>query len=510
MEMLIAVLALLLGAVSGWIVRDRTLAQLLRKSEIDRAMAEATAKQVPTLETELATLRSSEQQLIREKAAFETSCARVPELETEVNAARAKVEQLTAETSRLETELRNQQRAVEEKEATLTNLRSQIEQEIKNLANEALQGNQQSFLNLANEVFNTHRDTSATELDERKRAIDALLAPLATALKEYQECLSEIEKVREKAYGRISTELQNVVRLQVETRTETSKLVNALRAAPKTRGRWGEHQLRNVLELAQLMPYIDFLAEETYWRGDEKLRPDVVIRLPGDRHIVVDAKTPIVAYLDAVEAVDEETREARLNEHARQMRQHMKQLAAKSYWDALAVTPDFVVMFVPGENFFAAAVERDRDLFEDAIKQRVLITTPTTLIVLAKAVALGWRQEKVAENTRQIANLGREIYKRLRTMGQHVADVGTHLGETVNAYNSFVGSLESSVMPQGRKFNELEVEGTQERLKEFTPIDAVVRSVRPDRDLILVDSNEVGASEQHRVNRSSEELGTNS
>jgi DNA recombination protein RmuC len=208
----------------------------------------------------------------------------------------------------------------------------------------------------------------------------------------------------------------------------------------------------------------------------------VVIRLPGDRHIVVDAKTPLVAYLDAVDAVDEAARETHLKLHANQLRLHMKQLAAKAYWEGFKVTPDFVVMFVPGENFFAAALERDHDLFEHAIKKGVLITTPTTLIALAKAIAFGWRQEKAAENARQIADVGREMYKRLQTMIGHAAKVGVNLEKSREAYNSFVGSLDRSVMPQARKFTELGVEGTQEPLAEVAPLESSIREIRSDLD----------------------------
>ncbi len=307
-----------------------------------------------------------------------------------------------------------------------------------------------------------------------------MLAPLNQSLEEYRKGLSEIEKERAKAYGGLSEEVKALVRMQADASAQTRKLVNALQAAPKTRGRWGEHQLHNVLELAGMTPFIDFTVERTIDLDDTRLRPDVIIRLPGDRRIVVDAKTSMAAYLEAVEASEEEAREARLVTHARQLRTHMRQLAAKAYWDALPFNPDFVVMFIPGENFFAAAIERDPQLFEDAIASRVLIVTPTTLIALAKAIAFGWRQEKVADTAQQVAELGRELYRRLAVMGGHVARLGAGLEGAVKHYNEFIGSLESRVMPSARKFNELKVEGAHDPLPDLKPVETKTRLLRDD------------------------------
>jgi DNA recombination protein RmuC len=293
-----------------------------------------------------------------------------------------------------------------------------------------------------------------------------------------------MEKERSHSYGVLSAELKGVVEAQNAVRTETSKLVNALRAAPKTRGRWGELTLRNVLELSGLSPYCDFSAEESFARDGSVSRPDVVIRLPGERCIVVDAKTSLSAYLDAVDAIDDVERDRHLARHAAQIRTHFKQLASKTYWDGLTVTPDFVVMFVPGDNFYAAAVERDPALFEDAAAQRVIIVTPATLIALAKAVAFGWRQEKVAEKAQHVHALGRELYRRMITMTSHIERCGDALGKSVKHFNQFIGSLEQSVMPQVRRFNELEVEGTATEVSVLEPIELEPRQLRSDRDFI--------------------------
>jgi DNA recombination protein RmuC len=375
--------------------------------------------------------------------------------------------------------------AQQQKVAELTTLRGEIELKMQALATDALKGNQQSFLTLAEQVFARHKQTAAETLEQRQKAIEALVTPIQQSLEAYRNGLGEIEKAREAAYGGLIAHLQEVVRAQTDTSKETRKLVTALQAAPKTRGRWGEQQLHNVMELSGMTPYIDFDPERTIAGEDGRLRPDIIIRLPGDRRIVVDAKTSMAAYLDAVEAGDSDARDTHLDRHARQLRTHMKQLAGKAYWEALPFTPDFVVMFIPGENFFAAAVERDPQLFEDAVAERVLIVTPTTLIALAKAIAFGWRQEKVADNARKVAELGRNLYRRLATMGGHVVDVGRGLEGAVRRYNDLVGSLEQSVMPQARRFNELEVEGTQDALPELRPVEIGTRQVRGDRDLVL-------------------------
>ena len=368
--------------------------------------------------------------------------------------------------------------AHEERVAALTTLRGEFEQTVKGLTADALDGSQKSFLQLAEQVFARHKAGADKTLEDRQKEIAALLAPINKSLEDYKIGLGEIEKARAAAYGGLSEEMKALVLMQADASAQTRKLVNALQAAPKTRGRWGEHQLHNVMELSGMAAHVDFLTEETIGSGDGKLRPDVIIRLPGERCIVVDAKTSMAAYLDAIEAADDETREAHLILHARQLRTHMRLLSAKAYWDALPCTPDFVAMFIPGENFYAAAIERDPQLFEDAIESKVLIVTPTTLIALAKAIAIGWRQEKIAENARHIGELGRELYRRLATMGGHVAGVGAGLDTAVKRYNDLVGSLESRVLTQARKFTELELDGTQEPLAELRQVETQIRPLR--------------------------------
>ena len=437
MEALVAALLLIvglaIGGVAAWLLRGRELA----------------AERERTVRAEAAQLR----------------------LNLELHQARVALAEANAT---LAAEEKAHQREIE----ALAKLRGEIETKMQALAAEALQKNQETFLGLANEVFTKHRDGASSHLEARQKEITALLAPISASLEEYRKGLVDVEKARAAAYGGLSEEMKALVLMQADASAQTRKLVNALQAAPKTRGRWGEHQLHNVMELSGMSAYVDFLTEQTLGGDDGKLRPDVIIRLPGERHIVVDAKTSMAAYLDAIEAADDETREAHLLLHAKQLRTHMKLLSGKAYQDALPCTPDFVAMFIPGENFYAAAIERDPQLFEDAIENKVLIVTPTTLIALAKAIAVGWRQEKIAENARHIGELGRELYRRLAVMGTHVAGVGAGLDSAVKRYNDLVGSLESRVLPQARRFNELELEGAQEPLAELRPVETQLRPLR--------------------------------
>jgi DNA recombination protein RmuC len=459
--------------------------QQFHDERIARTREEATAARVPQLEQDLRGAQEKAVTIANELFASDEQAGRIPGLESDIEGMRLQIAELSHSNAELGTRLSEQVKAHEEKLAALTAIRGEIEKDLKNIASDTLRQNQESFLTLADQVLSKHKEGAAADLDARKEAIEQLVGPMRETLAAYQTGLAEIEKARVQTQGALSVELRNVVETQIAVRTETSKLVNALRAAPKTRGRWGENTLRNVLELAGLSPYCDFSIEATFHRDGEILRPDVIIRLSGGRSLVVDAKTSVSAYIDAVEAVEDEVRDRHLRLHAAQIRTHVKQLSSKAYWDGLAETPDCVVMFVPGENFYAAATERDPNLFEDALAHRVLIATPATLIAIAKAIAFGWRQEKVAENARRVHELGRELYSRLSKMGEHVIGLGKSLESTVKRYNDFVGSLETRVMPQARRFTELEVEGTAAPIEVTATVELLPKQVQPDRDLVL-------------------------
>lgn len=450
--------------------------------ELALARASAQVELFGPLDKQRDDLRERLEYLSAEKSRLETMADRVPTLEQHIAALTADVATLRVSNSALSAQMREQAQAHQEKVAALTDVRVGIESHLKAMAAEVLQSNQGTFLELANQAFEKHKVGADAELTARQIAVADLISPLTEALEGLRQETQQLERNRAQAYGALSGELKTVAETQNAVRTETSKLVQALRASPKTRGRWGEHTLHNVLELSGLNPYCDFSTEETFDRRDGKVRPDVVIRLPGGRYLVIDAKTSTSAYLDAIEATTDGEREQHLLLHAAQTREHMKKLAAKTYWDGLTVTPDFVVMFIPGDNFYAAAVERDPSLFEDAAQQRVIIVTPSTLIALAKAVAFGWRQEKVAENAQRVHELGRELYRRMTTMAEHIQTCGGGLSKAVRGFNDFVGSLEHSVMPQVRRFNELEVEGTATPIPEIAPVDVETRLLRTDRD----------------------------
>lgn len=379
---------------------------------------------------------------------------------------------------RAEGAVATQRQSHQQKIEELNALRGDIETKLQALAAEALRGNEASFLRLAEQAFEKHREAAANLLSQKEQAIAALLTPMAKTLEEYRQGLGGFENAWRQTQAVLASEVQNVS-------AQARKLANALQASPKARGRWGEQQLQNVVELAGMSAHVDYAMQQTIAGEDGRLRPDCVIRVPGGGCLVVDAKTPLTAYLDATEALEDEARDAHLKRHAQQLRTHMKQLSDKRYWEALLpVTPDYVVMFIPGENFYAAAVERDAQLFEDAIAARVLVATPTTMIALAKAIAVGWRQQELSEHADKVAALGRDLYKRLATMGGHIVQVGAGLGRAVEHYNKFVGSLEGSVMPQARRFNELAVEGTHEALPELRPIEIEPRHL-VSRDVTL-------------------------
>lgn len=459
----------------------RAAEEMLHAQVINYAKLEPLIARCDALEAQVRERGSRIEMLTAERSGFEAEAQRIPGLERACATLRDEVLDLKTENTRLNTEMSDHDRAHHEKVTALVGIRDEIEKNLKVVTADSLRENQQTFLKLANETFERHRTSSETDLELRQKAVQELVAPLQDSLKNYQEQIAAIERHRLASHGSLSAELKNVIETQNAVRAETAKLTNALRAAPKTRGRWGEQTLRNVLELSGLSVHCDYTEEEQFKREGSSLRPDVVIRLPGNRTLVVDAKTSLSAYLDAFEAVEEVERDRLLGLHANQVRSHVRLLSGKAYWDGLTETPDFVVMFVPGENFYAAALERDPALFEDAVALKVIIVTPATLIALAKAIAFGWRQEKVAENARKVHELGQELYRRIVGMAGHVTKFGSSLEDTVNIFNGFVGSMERYVLPQARRFRDLEVEGTTNEIGAIEQIDVLPRELRaPD------------------------------
>src|SRR5215813_9401247 len=388
--------------------------------------------------------------------------------------------QLKSAMDKLEATVTAERRANEEKAALLSRLEEKLRESFQALSAEALKSNNQAFLQLANATLEKFQSEAQGDLELRQQAVESLVAPIGESLKKVDEQIRELENSRRQAYGTLTEQLQSLATTQEKLESETGNLVRALRT-PNVRGRWGEIQLRRVVEIAGMLPYCDFAEQETITGETGRLRPDLVVKLPGGKRVVVDAKTPLQAFLDAFETTDEEVRRACLTAHARQVRDHINTLAGKKYWEQFESTPEFVVMFLPGETFFSAALEQDTGLIEHGVLNKVIPASPTTLIALLKAINYGWNQEKLARNAQQISALGKELHDRLRKLATHISAIGTNLDRAVDAYNQAVGSLESRVLVSARKFAELGAP-VAEDIPEVAPIETTARALSFDWD----------------------------
>lgn len=417
---LIAVpLFLLLGLALGWVVRGR--------------MAAGQAGDMATLRRELDASREA-------LARSERACA-------------ALSAEKTARTEAFEAQI-----------AQLKEAREQLSAQFAEVGGRLLDQAQRQFLERADQRFHQAGEKSEAQLK-------ALLNPVETTLKRYEEGLQRVEKERVDSYAGLREAVEQVRVGQGQVRDEAAKLVNALRASPKARGRWGEQSLRNVLEQSGLSPYADFATEVSVDTEDGRLRPDVVVRLPGGRKLIIDAKCSFNAYMDAADQVDEVARTASLKAHAAALRTHASQLGQKSYWDRFGEAADYVVMYIPGEHFLSAAMEQDPELWDWAHQRRVLIATPINLVALARTIASVWRQEKMAEEARAIGRLGKEMHERLYTAAQHLRRVGGGLNSAVENYNKFVASFEGRVLVTGRKFRDLNIETGDKDIEEMPAVE---------------------------------------
>jgi len=353
--------------------------------------------------------------------------------------------------------------------------RSTLRDTFQALSAEALKSNNETFLQLAETRLREARTETTSEIDQRKRAIENLLAPMKVTLEQVEREIKDSERHRLQASSELLHRIASLDTVGQTLKSETARLVDALRR-PGVRGRWGELQLKRVVELAGMVQHCDFEEQHTIaGDNDKRLRPDVIIRLPGGKHVVVDAKVPLDAYLKALDAPDEATRQSLLADHARQVRVHLTQLAAKGYAAHVQPGPDFVVMFLPGEMFFSAALEHDPSLIEFGVEQRVVPASPTTLIALLRAVAYGWQQEAQTENAQRISELGRSLYDAIRVLAGHFDDVGGRLKASLDAYNRAVGSLEGNVLVKARRFKELHVANGDADIEPLEPIDRTPR-----------------------------------
>lgn len=349
---------------------------------------------------------------------------------------------------------------------------------VDRLSREALKQNNESFLQLAEQNLKKFQSQASADLEKREKAVEQLVKPIEDALKKTEKQISEIERERHHAFGSITEQLKTLSETQQRLHGETANLVKALRR-PEVRGQWGELTLRRLAELAGMVDHCDFYEQENLDTEAGRLRPDMVVRLPDQRELIVDVKTPLDSYLNAMEADNDATRETALIAHARKVRERINELAKKEYWNQFDKSPDFVILFIPGDQFLAAALDRDPNLIEDALRQKVMLATPTSFVALLKAVAYGWRQVALAENAETIRKLAEDLYHRLATYGEHMGKVGKSLGNAVENYNRAVGSLERNVLPGARKFTELGVHPKKD-MPELDPLDHQPRKLDSD------------------------------
>ncbi len=462
-----------LGALLVWLTLRAKLSQ-----EYERAKAE-TAAQMATLTERLA---GKEQELRKLQEALEKQLKE------------REIERL--ELTHLQAALEGERRAAEERSEAFKHASEELTDKFKALSRDALKDNNQSFLELALTTLEKVQETAKGDLEVRKNAIDQLVKPLKESLDKVDCKIGEMEKTRAGAYSALREQVKTLAASQSQLQAETGNLVKALRA-PHVRGRWGEIQLRRVVELAGMLQYCDFVEQETVATEDGRIRPDLIVRLPGNRTIVVDAKVPFDAFYESISTTDDEVRSARLTDHARIVRAHIVSLSKKSYWETVQPTPEFVLLFLPGETFYSAALENDPKLIEDGVDQGVIIATPTTLIALLKAVSYGWRQEQMQTNALEVSRLGKDLYDRLRTFTGHFAEIGKGLDRALDSYNKGVGSLEARVLVTARRFKERGAIAGEE-IETMEPLDKSARSLSLDEGGLFPDlvAGENGATDE--------------
>jgi len=375
--------------------------------------------------------------------------------------------------------LESEKKQYKEKIKLLNEAQMQLKNAFDAASAQALERNNRTFLDLAKETFSKLHEKSKGDLKGREQAIEHMIKPIKDSLGHVDEKLQSLEKTRESAYQVLRHQVSDLLESQKELRMETANLVKALRT-PHVRGRWGEMQLKRVVEMSGMSSHCDFLEQKSYDGDDGKLRPDMVVNLPGGKQLIIDAKVPLAAYLDAIESTDDKIKHENLKNHARQVKRHIMALSKREYWDNVkeADTPEFVILFIPGEALFSVALEHDPTLIELGVENRVILATPATLIALLHAVAYGWKQEALSQNAKEICDAGKELYKRMADMGKHFSKLGSDLNSAVGSYNKTVGTMERRILPAARKFKELETASQQIEMKRPTEVNHVTRTLQ--------------------------------
>lgn len=413
------------------------------------------------------------------RAAAEQRNLRLPELEEELRAYQYENSRLQARAVENETRLEAERQTHTTKIRLLEDARTELSDAFRALSAEALRHNNQSFLELAHATLAKFQETARGDLDLRQQSIDALVSPMRESLAQVDGKINALEQARVGAYESLTAQVRSLVDSQHQLRGETANLVNALRQ-PNARGRWGEIQLRRVVELAGMLDHCDFIEQANVAAEEGRLRPDLLVRLPAGKTVVVDSKAPIDAYFESVRCTEDLVRLGHLKRHAEHVRRHVDSLSRKGYWEQFEQAPEFVVLFLPGENFFSAALEHDPSLIEHGVERKVIIATPTTLIALLRAVFYGWRQEALSRNALEISTLGRELYKRIGTVAEHLAKLGANLDGATRAFNSAVGSIESRVLVTARKLQELDASELEAAVPFVEPLDHAARRLEAE------------------------------
>ncbi|QSR85467.1 DNA recombination protein RmuC [Methylacidimicrobium sp. B4] len=464
-----------IGAAIAWLSARGSLAALraqLAEAEAGRARLESDLGEIrKAREVGEALLRAETER----RAAAEERANRLAGMELEIEESRRELGEARTRLAELSSRIAASEKAAQEKLQLLEEARAKLGDAFRGLSAEALRQNNEAFLTLARENLAQFQEGAKADLEARRKAVEVLTEPIRESLLKVDGRLGEMEKSRIGAYSALQEQLKALVETHLPLlRNETANLVKALRQ-PAVRGRWGEIQLRRVVEMAGMVEHCDFF-EQVGLEGEEgRIRPDLIVRLPGGKRIVVDAKAPVAAYLEAAEAPDEASARLRLADHARQVREHIASLSRKAYWEQFAPTPEFVVLFLPGEMFFSAALQQDPGLLDYGVGKRVIPATPTTLIALLQAIAYGWQQEALAQNAREISELGRTLYKRIATLADHWEGVGKGIEQAIKSYNKATATLESRVLVTARRFTVLQAAPEGGVIETPEPIDHSAR-----------------------------------